>query len=244
MASWTGLVPCIARLRLRKRWVNKELSLKLLQSVIFKRSWPQHQQPQVPGGHPGGGLVGVKHSWHSCWEIRSWTDSIWTVPSSLSASSFWWLKSCAMDHVNPVPPGMLVAWYQAAVSISSWSPSPQAISILSDESMGTFMTLSQLSAPALGRSIHNFRPQIWLCIVITPGRSWSTCSGFPAIGLDSALEPKNDHTVPVGCQSLRGMRSKSGSTELIELKKSVAASFSNTKLLYHSCWQGVERVPW
>ena len=53
MASWTGLVPCIARLRLRKRWVNKELSLKLLQSVIFKRSWPQHQQPQVPGGHPG-----------------------------------------------------------------------------------------------------------------------------------------------------------------------------------------------
>ena len=30
------------------------------------------------------------------------------------------------------------------------------------------------------------------------------------------------------------MRSKSGSTELIELKKSVAASFSNTKLLYHS----------
>lgn len=211
----------------RNRWLSNELSLKLLQSLTFERSWPQHQHPQVPGGDPKGGVVGVKQSWQSCWEIRSWTDTM-ELETSISL-----LQSCAMDQVKPVPAGICVAWYQAVVSINSWSPSSQQISILSLD-IGTF---SQL-AKGLGRSIHTFLPQIWLCIVITPGLSWSTCSGFPVMGLAPVL-PKKDHTVPVLCQAAKGTVNNLWSNNFMDFKKLAANEFSNTKLLYqssrHSC---------
>mmetsp|Transcript_8773 Transcript_8773/g.22076 ORF Transcript_8773/g.22076 Transcript_8773/m.22076 type:complete len:224 (+) Transcript_8773:524-1195(+) len=175
------------------------------------------QQQRHWHGAPDAGVPQIEQS---C--TRTVVCSASSSPPAASA------RSAATDNEKPLSPGCSsVSWYHLPVSITSMSPSRQ----VTRRRLAAAATAGGPSTPqsprGLGRRLQLFRPKICRCTV-TPSRSESTCSAFPAMPSGPGA-PKNTHTArTLGKRGRRG-----GCAPGSSWSSAVAAGPCTAKLAYH-----------